>query len=619
MIQKSLSWSLGDWLLHIRYGLGRYIGVKTIKVQNRSYECVGIEQGVGKHLWLPTDLISELGFFCDKSQKVVKNLTILSKLKQFQEDARLWCQRIVEQSLLRNSISVPAMRIIRPESPHKILTQSQIKCLEEISRDLASGRLMDRVVYGDVCTGKTEIAIQTTRIVLHNDGQVLILVPTTVLADQHFDVFVARFGEEIVKCVTRATDNVREVIEGVSDGSVKIVIATHAVVRNKDWSWHNLRLAIVDEEHCFGAADKEFAKFQDSHCLWMSATPLPRTTHMAMIGARKISILKEMPADKQIAETHVVSSINIASLVEPTGQIICVCRKIADMPDVVKKIESDLAAANIRANVYMVHGQMPYATIRSTLNTALNEDSAILVSTALVGVGLDKECVHTLVVCDAHNWGLGQLHQLRGRVSRSSRKGKAYFVSDQTELPERVKLLEKCTDGWQLAQYDRELRGSGSVAGTQQSGRAIIGDELGLTIMRDAAGKHVMIDLEDFRYQIPAEYISCPDSRVFWYKKLASVFSRESLDECKNEIIGNYGVAQDGSMDDFWEFQEIKLVAQDLGARYVSSYKKDQIAVRMRDDTLHLLTKPSSLTGLKAALSSISLKERECEKKLANA
>ena len=602
-------WERGDWLIHIRRGIGRYVGIQHVNAGGIEWEAIGLQFGENNTVWLPTMFIHEIAYYAHSSKDVKYGKHILKKIEECKKDAKVWLEFFIAQEKLRTSLRVEPMIITPSEYPYESLTDDQETCLEDIYTDLSSGVLMDRLICGDVCTGKTEIAIQSSRVILANKGQVVLLSPTTILTNQHFQEFVLRFPNKNVACVTRAAKDLQSIMTGCANGERDILITTHSIVRNPNWTWRDLKLTIIDEEHCFGIVDKERAKFANSHRLTMTATPLPRTAYMAINGSRGLSMLTQMPSDKKLAETYIVSDVDISTLIKERGQIMCVCRKIKDIPLLEEKIRKQLAENNIEIPIFIAHGQIPLEKIISTLDVFKKSHRAILISTALVGVGLDEESIHTLVVFDANNWGLSQLHQLRGRVSRSKDQGSAYFVSDTEGRPERLNLLQKYKglgSGWVLSQKDMELRGTGSMLGTDQSGHvANIGLDLLNTLLGEIRQSLTLVDIHRFKYIIPADYILYEEERLYWYKYLAHIDSFQALERMRQKMELQHG--QCAAMANCWKFIELRLQAHELGIYHI--HGDDSINVSFYNGSKMRFDGIQSLGDLEKALLTIKNKD----------
>lgn len=600
---RSFAWEHNDWVIHEQYGIGRYIGLDSVSAGDTQYECVGIKYDDGRVVWTPATLIERIGYYAHNS-KIFKNGHKASrKIEQVKAEAQKWLELFVQQESFRRSHSVAPMTPIKPEYPHASLTPDQIACIADIDRDLSSGQLMDRLVCGDVCTGKTEIALHAARTALENGYQVVLMCPTTILACQHFELFRERLPGYTAECCSKGSGNVAQTIERCTSGQTSLLVSTHSVVRNTKWRWAKLGLTIIDEEHCFGTTDKERAKFANAHCLQMSATPLPRTAHMALNKARDVSVLEAMPLGREIARTYVQSSIDIASLVDPNGQVLCVCRKISDIQHIEHQILSQTQRAGLAVPVFIVHGRMQPRKIESTLHQALRTPGAILISTAIVGVGLDKPSVRTLVVFDAHNWGLSQLHQLRGRVSRGSARGAAYFISTVKPHPTRLSLLathDTAGCGWILAQKDLEMRGSGHIVGSKQSGHiADIGFDMFNSILKQTQGHALIFDVPKLRMIIPETYMPNPQDRLHWYRRLSQLEHLTDLQLAKEKLIARYGGFNE-QMVHLWEFYETKLRAQLAGVRHI--YGNDPIVIKTTSGEQYELRSIRTLAELSHAI-----------------
>ena len=358
-------------------------------------------------------------------------------------------------------------------------TQDQLNAIDDTKRDMESKKIMDRLICGDVGYGKTEVAIRAAFKAVDNGKQVAYLVPTTILAQQHYNTFAQRFHDYpiTVRMMSRfcTAKEQKETIEGLKNGTVDVVIGTHRLL-SKDMQYKNLGLLVIDEEQRFGVTHKEKIKTmkKDVDVLSLSATPIPRTLHMSLIGIRDMSVLEEPPHDRRAIQTYVMEYneelVKEAVYREMTrgGQVYYVYNRVNNIAEVTAELQRLLPDAKVA----FAHGQMKERELEEIMMGFMNHEIDVLVSTTIIETGLDIPNVNTMIIHDANQLGLSQLYQLRGRVGRGGYQSYCIFMtsSKKKETMQRLEVLNKSNDGFYIANEDLKLRGPGDFFGVRQSG-----------------------------------------------------------------------------------------------------------------------------------------------------
>ncbi|MFM7110765.1 MAG: transcription-repair coupling factor [Planctomycetota bacterium] len=445
-------------------------------------------------------------------------------------------------------------------------TPDQLAAMAEIKADLEKARPMDRLVCGDVGFGKTELALRAAFKVADSGGQVAVLVPTTVLAEQHYRTFSQRMAEYplSVACLNRFRPPAeqRRIIKALAEGSVDVVIGTHRLV-SRDVSFRDLGLAVIDEEQRFGVEHKEKLKQlrEKVDVLTMTATPIPRTLHLALLGIRDISNLETPPPDRQPVETRVTrfedELVRQAILREMNrdGQVFFVHNRVHD----IKAVEAKLQRLVPEARIVVAHGQMDGDELENAMVRFLRREADILLSTTIIESGLDIPSANTIFIDDADTYGLAELHQLRGRVGRSRERAFAYLLVNPSKILEadaskRLKAIEEFTalgSGFKIALRDLEIRGAGNILGTQQSGHiATVGYEMYCQLLDNAVRQmrnqplqepvEVNVDLGWPAY-LPADYVPGQRQRIEVYRRLARVRELSTLEDFRRELRDRFG------------------------------------------------------------------------------
>jgi transcription-repair coupling factor (superfamily II helicase) len=445
-------------------------------------------------------------------------------------------------------------------------TEDQLEAIADTKRDMESNKIMDRLICGDVGYGKTEIAIRAAFKAVQEGKQVVYLVPTTILAQQHYQTFTQRMKDYPVRvellCRFRTPAQIRRTLADLRKGVVDIIIGTHRVLSN-DVFYRDLGLLILDEEQRFGVRHKEKIKKlkENVDVLTMTATPIPRTLHMSLIGIRDLSILDEAPQDRMPIQTYVMEYQEemvreaIQREVDRGGQVYYVYNRVGDIADVAGRIGRLVPDAVVS----YAHGQMGERHLENIMQDFIEGGVDVLVSTTIVETGLDISNANTMIIHDADQFGLSQLYQLRGRIGRSSRMAYAFLLYRRDKLlPEvatkRLSAIREFTElgsGIKIAMRDLEIRGAGNLLGTVQSGHmSAVGYDLYCKMLTEAVQEYkgekkvdsfnTIIDLNVDAY-IPETYIKNEVQKLEAYKQIATIETQEEMDEILDELLDRYG------------------------------------------------------------------------------
>jgi transcription-repair coupling factor (superfamily II helicase) len=594
----------GDYVVHVNHGIGQYGGVQALTVDGRETECLLVYYQGGDKLYVPIDQLDLLQKYIGKDGEP----PTLSKLGGVAwERIKQRTKRAIKE-MAEELIRIYALRRARPGHAFKPDTRwqkeleasfiyedtpDQLRATDEIKRDMESRKPMDRLVCGDVGYGKTEVAIRAAFKAVMDGKQVAVLVPTTVLAQQHFYTFKERLAEYpvIVEMLSRfrTRKEQKHIIDGLKAGTVDIVIGTHRLIQ-KDVEFKDLGLVIIDEEQRFGVAHKEiFKKMRATlDVLTLTATPIPRTLHMALLGARDMSIIDTPPKDRLPVETEVVQfddEVILSAILRELdrgGQVYFVHNRIETIDTVAGHVAKILPEARIA----IAHGQMHERELERVMLDFIDRRFDILVSTMIVESGLDIPNVNTIVVNRADTLGLAQLYQLRGRVGRSRHRAYAYMlIPKRKHLTEdqrkRLKTLTEFTDlgsGFKIAMRDLEIRGAGNILGPQQSGYiAEVGFDLYCRLLEEAVkelkGEPVEVRVAatiatDLPAFIPDTYVEDDKQRVIFYKRLVETDEVSGVDDLEGELSDRYGKVPDHARN-LLEFQKIRILAGKAGIERV--------------------------------------------------
>ncbi|GAA1269654.1 transcription-repair coupling factor [Sphaerisporangium rubeum] len=575
-----LQLKVGDHVVHTQHGVGRYVEMVQRSVQGATREYLVIEYAKGDRLYVPTDQLDEVTRYVggespslnrmggadwakakSRARKAVKEIA--------GELIRLYSARMASPGHSFGA-DTPWQREMEDAFPYAE-TGDQLEAIDEVKRDMERSIPMDRLICGDVGYGKTEIAVRAAFKAVQDGKQVAVLVPTTLLVQQHLSTFGERFASfpVMVKPVSRfQTDGeVRATLEGLRDGGVDIVIGTHRLL-NPDVRFKDLGLIIVDEEQRFGVEHKEAMKHMRTQVdvLAMSATPIPRTLEMGLTGIREMSTILTPPEERHPILTFVgpYDEKQIAAAVRRElmrdGQVFFVHNRVSS----INRVAARLRELVPEASVAVAHGQMNEAQLEKIMVGFWEREYDVLVSTTIVESGLDIPNANTLIVDRADNYGLSQLHQLRGRVGRGRERGYAYFLyppeAPLTETAhERLATIAQHTEmgaGMYVAMKDLEIRGAGNILGAEQSGHiAGVGFDLYVRMMAEAvqeqkaklAGEEVAEERADVKVELPVnahiphDYVTSERLRLEAYKRLAAVGGDDDITAVREELVDRYG------------------------------------------------------------------------------
>ncbi|WP_419923792.1 transcription-repair coupling factor [Candidatus Poriferisocius sp.] len=569
----------GDHVVHRHHGVGRYCGMVTRAIGGVSRDYLLVEYRGGDKLYVPTDQVDAVRRY---SGGETPNLSKMggADWQRTKSGVRSAVSEVAKELvvLYQRRITTPG-RAFSGDTPWQAemesafgyqLTPDQHKAIVEVKADMEQPVPMDRLICGDVGFGKTEVAIRAVFKAAQDGAQAAVLVPTTLLAQQHYQTFSERFaGYPIrVEVLSRflSPRQARQVVAGLADGSVDVVIGTHRLLSG-DISFRNLGLLVVDEEQRFGVTHKEAIKSirADVDVITLTATPIPRTLEMSLTGVRDLTLLHTPPADRQPILTYVgayderpvAEAIRRELLRE--GQVFFVHNRVAD----IDHVAADLRGLVPEARIAVAHGQMDEGTLEQVVIDFWEHAYDVLVCTTIIESGIDMPTVNTLVVDRADLLGLGQLHQLRGRVGRAGARAYAYLFAPEgrvltEEAYERLKTIGEATElgaGFKIAMRDLEIRGAGNMLGTGQSGHiAAVGYDLYCQLVTEAVAElkgeippepvEISIDLP-VAAAIPADYMPKEELRLEAYRRLAAAQSPDEVEDVAAEWVDRYGPVPD--------------------------------------------------------------------------
>ncbi len=644
--------SPGDYVVHIEHGIGKFLQLASITLENVTREYLVIEYAASDRLYVPTDQIDRVSRYIGATDQP----PALSRLGT-QEWARTK-QRIKEAvaNIAQELLNLYATREIVEGfafSPDSIWQQEleasfpymetpdQLETISAVKEDMERVKPMDRLVCGDVGYGKTEVALRTAFKAVMDSKQVALLVPTTVLAQQHFNTFKERlqaFPIRVEMLSRFCSEKEQEIIlEGIANGTVDICIGTHRLLQ-KDVIFKNLGLVIIDEEQRFGVVHKEKLKQlrQEVDVLTLSATPIPRTLHMSLVGIKDMSIMETPPEERLPIKTYVgpyddrLIRDAILRELERNGQVFFVHNRVQNIRAVANKLQELVTEARIA----IAHGQMPEDELEEVMVDFVDGRKDVLVSTIIIESGLDMPNVNTLIVNQADRLGLSQLYQLRGRVGRGTERAYAYFLFDKDkrltpQAQKRLRTIFEATElgaGFGIAMKDLEIRGAGNLLGVEQSGHiAAVGFDLYCRLLAESVDElrsKQTGKIEDRRTEflpptitlplpayIPEEYIPSPATRIAIYHRLTKIGHTQEIDDIAQELKDRFGPLS-RPVKNLFEMLEIKLLATDKGVESVTAEAK-QITINLASGKrLHSLPLASGRDKVRIGTGYISLDMR---------
>lgn len=590
----------GDYVVHTNHGIGVYKGIKQIEVQGKKRDYLDITYDKGDQLYVPVDQLDLVQKYIGSEGKAPK----VNKLggsewtkakakarKSINEIAGDLVKLYASRATLKGykfSKDTPWQRQFEDEFPFQE-TPDQLTSLEEIKKDMESDKPMDRLICGDVGYGKTEVALRAAFKAVMDGKQVAFLVPTTILAEQHYTNMKKRFSDFPMRIDMisrfRTTAQQKTTLKAVKEGNVDILVGTHRLV-SKDIEFKDLGLLIIDEEQRFGVTQKEKIKSlkKNIDVVTLSATPIPRTLHMSLTGVRDISVIETPPEERYPIQTYVVEYNDqlikdaILREINRKGQVYFVYNRVED----IKNMASYLQKLVPEANVGIAHGQMTERELEDVMMKFMDNEINILVCTTIIETGIDIQNVNTIIIYDSDRMGLSQLYQLRGRVGRSDRIAYAYFTYRKdkilTEVAEkRLKALKDFTElgsGFKIAMRDLEIRGAGNMMGSAQHGHmATIGYDLYCRMLEDTI-KLIKGDIEkepietvmDVKVDayIPDKYIDDEIQKIEVYKKIAAIDSFDDLMDIKEELEDRFSTIPD-PVYNLMNIAYIRSMAKDFG------------------------------------------------------
>jgi len=567
-----------DYIVHVDHGIGIYLGLQKVTVQDIAMECLQLEYTGGDKVYVPIDRLDLVQKYKGADQKKPKidklGGTRWARAKEkVKASVEKMAKALLElyaarQALPGATFSVEDHLYREFEASFEYEeTPDQAKAIEAVLNDMMQTKPMDRLVCGDVGYGKTEVALRAAFLAVLNGKQVAILVPTTLLAQQHYDNFNHRFAAYPVNIGMLSRFKTKKeqhnVVKGIKDGTIDIVIGTHRLLQ-KDIGFKELGLVIIDEEQRFGVSHKE--KLRQLRVmvdvLTLTATPIPRTLHMSLMGVRDLSVIETPPEGRLSIRTYVTRFDEgliyeaISRELERGGQVFFVHNRV----DTIDGIALRLSRLIPHARIVVGHGKMKEHELEDVMFKFVNKEADVLVSTTIIESGLDMPSVNTMIINRAHTFGLSQLYQLRGRIGRSKTRGFAYLlVPDEkilsSDAKKRLRAIQDLTDvgaGFRLAAHDLEIRGAGNLLGAAQSGHiAALGFDLYCKTIQDTVRemKGEPPDNDEFHPQIkmkvsahfPEDYIPDMKQRLDMYKRLMSARDFGKLLDVEEEIEDRYG------------------------------------------------------------------------------
>ncbi len=621
VLTEATSLSVGDLVVHADHGIGRFAGLKTITVLNAPHDCLELHYAGGDKLFLPVENIELLSRYgADESDAQLDKLGGVawqSRKARLKQRLREIASELIKIAALRQLKEAPALAT--PDGAYDEFvarfpyeeTEDQDTSIEAVLTDLASGRPMDRLVCGDVGFGKTEVALRAAFVGAMNGLQVAVVVPTTLLARQHFKTFTERFKGLPIKVAQASrlvgTKELADVKEGLKSGSIDIVVGTHALL-GKSIEFKRLGLLIIDEEQHFGVGHKERLKKlrEDVHVLTLSATPIPRTLQLALTGVRELSLITTPPVDRLAVRTYIspFDPIIIRDALRREryrgGQSFYVAPRISDLDE----IADFLREAVPELTFARATGQLTPGELEDVMTAFYDGKYDILLSTAIVESGLDLPNANTLIVHRADMFGLAQLYQLRGRVGRSKARAYAYITTPVgkalTEAADkRLKVLQSLDTlgaGFSLASHDLDIRGAGNLLGEEQSGHIReVGFELYQSMLEEAVASMKGGELETAADQwsptislgtsvlIPESYVADLQLRLGLYRRLSGLETREEIDNFASELVDRFGPLPE-EVEHLLDVMEIKALCRQAGVAQVDAGPRGAVVAFYRNE-----------------------------------
>ncbi|SDI12141.1 transcription-repair coupling factor [Alteribacillus persepolensis] len=592
---------VGDLVVHINHGIGKYLGIETLEVNGIHKDYLNISYAGNDKLYVPVEQIDQVQKYVgseDKDPKIYKlggndwkkvKRKVQSSVQDIADDLiKIYAEREASKGYAFSNNEAEEQEFAST-FPYQE-TEDQLKAIQEIKEDMERERPMDRLLCGDVGYGKTEVAIRAIFKAVLDGKQVAFLVPTTILAQQHFDTLSERFADYPINIGLLSRFRTRkqqtETINGVKTGGIDIVVGTHRIL-SKDVKFKDLGLLIVDEEQRFGVTHKEKIKQLKANIdvLTLTATPIPRTLHMSMLGVRDLSVIETPPENRFPVQTYVLD-YNAALMKEAVerelargGQVYFLYNRV----DNISRMAEQVSMLVPEAEVSYAHGQMNEQELESVMIDFLEGNKDVLVTTTIIETGVDIPNVNTLIIYNADKMGLSQLYQIRGRVGRSNRVAYAYLTYQRdkvlTEVAEkRLQAIKEFTElgsGFKIAMRDLSIRGAGNLLGAEQHGFIdSVGFDLYSQMLKEAIEERKLdkpkakqpetdIDVRVDAY-IPASYISDSKQKIEMYKRFKGLETLEDLRDLQDEMIDRFG-DYPKETNDLFRLSKIKVLAKTNG------------------------------------------------------
>jgi len=611
--------TVGDYVVHVEHGIAQYAGLKEIEQDGTTIEFMVLEFAEQARLYVPLTRLDLIQKYRSTESGPAPVLNRLGSQQWAKTKARV---RKAMQDMADELLKLYAQRkaaqghAFTPDNEFQREfedafdyneTDDQVSAINDIKRDMESETPMDRLLCGDVGYGKTEVAMRAAFKAVQDGKQVAVLTPTTVLSFQHFETFKRRFkmfpiNIELISRFRTAKEQ-KQIVEGIEAGKVDIVIGTHRLL-SKDVKFHDLGLLVVDEEQRFGVRHKERLKQmrKEIDVLAMSATPIPRTLHMSMVGLRDMSVIETPPKDRMAIQTVVAkfdeklirSAIEVE--LERSGQIYFVHNRVETIYEIAAKLQELVPTARITVG----HGQMSEGELEKVMLSFMHHEHDVLVATTIIENGLDIPLANTIIINRADRHGLSELYQLRGRVGRSNRRAYAYLlIPAEQELTQiaraRLAALKEFSDlgaGFKIAALDLELRGAGNMLGGEQSGHIeAVGFELYTTMLEEAVGKlkgeervertTTQLSL-GIGLRIDESYIAEENQRLRMYKKIAGVQNESEIADLRAELEDRYGPVPD-SVRHLLDAALLRIECERVGVAQVDR-KRDQLHIKFTEN-----------------------------------
>lgn len=613
--------SVGDYVVHSMHGIGKYVGLKTIETEGIHRDYIEIAYAGTDRLYLPASNLDQLQKYIGNEGDVPRihkmggsdwRKAVTKAQKSIDDLADKLVELYAKREITEGFAFLPDQpwqQEFEDAFPYEE-TDDQLQATREIKESMERPTPMDRLLAGDVGFGKTEVAMRAIFKAVVSGKQVAVLVPTTVLAQQHYQTFLSRFNPFGVKVDVlnrfRSTAEKKEVLKGVENGSIDILIGTHSLL-NEKVKFKDLGFLVVDEEQRFGVAQKEKWKewANNIDVLTLSATPIPRTLHMSLVGVREMSVISTPPEDRLPVQTYVVEyDMNlIADAIKRElargGQVYFVYNRVASIKHMGELLEQ--ALPDLRYAI--AHGQMTGRQIEEIMTDFYEGHYDVLLSTSIIETGLDIPNANTIIIYDADRLGLSQLYQMRGRVGRSRRRAYAYFMYRPDKMlseaaEKRLKAIEEFTElgaGFKLAMRDLEIRGAGNLLGSQQHGNiASVGFGMYVSMLEEAIAKaqnkevvkevipDPAIDLEIDAF-IDDAYIKDSARKISVYQRMLQIKNKAQLDDMTDELIDRFGTPTD-PVDRLLRVAQIKEQARLLGIKSIVR-RDSQLIIHWHDDS----------------------------------